>query len=268
MAFFFFPVSSAAPDDALVKSGTEFVTDALRELQVLDPTATAEGEQLEDGLRAGTDLLDTWRVDRLTIGGVTAKTYSLVTSQQDYSIGQGADFDQAYPAKILFWSVIPDRTAANPIEMPRGRPLTAEQWQAVWMKSQTGSYPTDLYFDESFDSNGFGTVKVHPIPDRSTIDINLYQALAVMVSLEATTAYRLRPGARRALTLNLAIELAGRYGKAATMTESLERRASQALASFKRANIRWKEASGRPEFAIGSDGYGRGRAGFNVYNGN
>ena len=56
------------------KLGSEIATDSLRELQVLDPTATAGGEQLEDALRAAADLLDTWRIDRLTIGGGTPHT--------------------------------------------------------------------------------------------------------------------------------------------------------------------------------------------------
>ena len=63
-------------------TGQEFVVDALHELGVLDPVQTIHPEQLAHGLRLANDLLDSWRADKLTIGGVTISTYSLVTTTQ------------------------------------------------------------------------------------------------------------------------------------------------------------------------------------------
>ena len=76
------------------KTGTQIVTSALREIQVLDPTATASGEHLADGLEAADDLLDYWRTNRLTFGGVTISQYSLSNGTQTYTIGSGGAFDQ------------------------------------------------------------------------------------------------------------------------------------------------------------------------------
>lgn len=243
------------------KTGTEYVTAALRELQVLDPTATAIGEQLEDGLQAATDLLDTWRTQRLTIGGLTIATYTLVNGQASYTIGEGGNFDQAYPNSLEYWSVIPDSSAADPLELPMGRPLTFSAWQQIRQKSQTAPYPTSLRFDNEYTS-GLGHILVHPIPDNSTVQIRLYAVVPTITVLEAGVNYDLRPGFRRALTLNLALELADRYGKGATVTPRLEKRAGDALASLKRSNIKPQESQMRAEFVIGQ---GSGRRTHNVY---
>src|SRR3990167_2871155 len=158
------------------KLGSEIATDSLRELQVLDPTATASGEQLEDALRAAADLLDTWRIDRLTIGGVTRSVYSLVADTQSYTIGPSGTFDQAYPTAIERWSVIPDDDATDVVEWPRGRPVTEAAWQGIAQKSLTAAYPHTLWFDRSYAS-GLGNCLFYPVPDHGDVDLVLYAAV-------------------------------------------------------------------------------------------
>lgn len=247
----------------MTKTGTRIVTDALREIQVLDPTATAEGEQLEDGINAAGDLLDTWRVERLTIGGILINSFSLVNGTQSYTIGSGGVFNQTYPAAIEGWSVIPDDDAADPVELPMGRPYTADAWQQIRIKTQKGSYPTVMYYDHAYAA-GLGNCLFHPIPNNADVDVRLYTAVPAITALVAATSYDMRPGVSRALTLTLALELADRYGKAATVTTRLEQRAARAYGLLKRSNIIPRVSPLRPEFAIGS---ATGRRTFNVYQG-
>lgn len=250
----------------MTKTGTEIVTDALREIQVLDPTATASGERLADGLRAAGDLLDTWRTEKLTIGTIAINRYSLAANTQDYTIGSGGAFNQEYPESIDVWSVIPDDTvsAANLLEIPMGRPVTSLVWQQLRMKGQTGPWPTTLFFDHGFTAS-LGTIKVHPIPTGSHVDIVLYQQVPVMTSLVAGTSYQMRPGFSNAFTLALAITLGrGRYGKGAVMSEQLKDDAKTAKALLMRSNIRPKSSPMRPEFIIGQTS---GRRTFNIYTG-
>lgn len=245
----------------MIRTGTQIVTAALRELGVLDPIEAANAEQADDALTAGSELLDSWRTDRLTIGGLTIASYSLALNTQSYTIGDGGTFDQVWPEEIVAWSVIPDDAAADPLELPMGRPLTFDQWQAIAIKSQTGPRPTSLYYDAAY-SAGLGTCWFHPIPDNSAVDVKLYARIPVLTTLAAATQYDLRPGVARALILNLAIELADRYGK--TVTDRLERRAAEALGALRRSNIRPVQAGMRSEYAIGT---AMGRRTFNVYNG-
>jgi hypothetical protein len=242
------------------RTGTEIVTRALKELGVLGPADVASGPELQDGLDIGTDLLDSWRTERLLIPFVTPTDYDLVANTQDYTIGSGGTWNQTYPYAIERWSVIPDDDAANPLEIPMGQPVPYEVWQQIGVKSTTGSHPTTLYFDRNFAS-GLGQCSVYPIPDNGNVDVRLYQAIPELTSLVAATEYDLRPGAMRAIITNLALELADGYGSAAVVSPLLVQRAQQSKGSLKRGNRRPKETPLRPEYVIGG---GRRRS-FNVY---
>ena len=247
----------------MTKTGMQIVTSALRELGILGMVQTASGDRLDDGIDAACGLLDSWRLERLLIPGITISLYNLASGTQTYTIGTGGTFNQTYPTSIECWSVIPDGSATNPVEHPMGRPLTSDQWQAIRVKSSTGSYPTSLYYDHSYAA-GLGTVLVHPIPNSNLPDVKLYARVPALTALVAATSYDLAPGVHRALILNLAMELVDRYGSAAIVSPNLDKRATTSLAAIKRANIVPKESPIRSEFVIGSEA---GRRNFNVYTG-
>ena len=232
----------------MTNTGRDFVTAALRELQVVSPSVTPSASQFADGLAAAADLLDNWRTKRLTVRGITIATYSLVADTQTYTIGDGGDFDQAYPEAIVRWGVIPDDTATTPVEIPMGRPLTASEWAAVRQKTQTGTRPNKLYFDRSYTA-GLGNVLVHPVPDNNLVDVRLYSSLPQITAFAAATAYDLPPGYALAIKLQLALLLATRYGAAATVGADLKTRAAEALADIERANIVVHESPLRAEWA-------------------
>ena len=81
-------------------TGRNIVRDALRELGVLQSNETADGDATQQGLDVASDLLDTWRTERLTISGVTIASYDLVADTATYTIGSGGDWDQDYPTAI------------------------------------------------------------------------------------------------------------------------------------------------------------------------
>jgi len=229
-------------------TGRNIVRDALRELGVVMPHETPEATLLQAGLDAANDLLDTWAAKRLTIGGTTISSYSLVSGTASYTIGDGATFDQPYPTVILAWSVIPDDDAADPLEIPMGRPLNAEEWQQIAVKSTTGAYPTRLYFDDLYAA-GFGLVYVYPVPDNNDVDIKLYAKVPAVTSLAVNTSYDFTRGYMRALKLTLAEELASRFGK--EPSASLQRRASDARAVLAIRNIKPKQSPIQADFLIG-----------------
>jgi hypothetical protein len=245
------------------KTGTEIISDALHEIKVLDPTATAEGERLADGQRAADYLLDEWRTDRLTISGVTIASYNLVSGQQTYTIGSGGDFNQEYPESIAAWNCVQNRNASDPIELPMGRPYNSDEWRGIRIKSTRGPFPSVMYFDGKFTA-GLGNCLFYPIPDNNNVQVKLYTFVPTVTSLDPNTTYQFAPGVANALMLNLALALAGGYGSAATLPENLERRASKALAAAKRRNIRPKESPIRADFIIGD---AIGRRNFNIYTG-
>ena len=230
-------------------TGRNIVRDALRELGVLQSNETADGDATQQGLDVASDLLDTWRTERLTISGVTIASYDLVADTATYTIGSGGDWDQDYPTAIERWSVIPDGGETDPVEIPRGRPLTPEEWQRIAVKTLTGAYPTWLYFDRAF-SAGLGTVSVYPVPTTSDPDVRLYTRTPAITTLVLNTAYTLTPGYIRAFKLHLAIELAGRNGL--EPSASLIGRAKEAKGWLKAQHIQPRESPINPAFLIGA----------------
>ena len=240
-------------------TGSDIVTSALRAARIIDPIEAPHGEQQADALELATDLLDTWRTQKLTIGGITRNVFSLTINTQSHTIGSGGTFNQNYPASIERWSVIPDDDAADVLEISKGRPLNSEEWQRIAVKSTTGSYPTVMYYDRSY-SAGLGNCLFYPIPNNADVDVVLYGRVPVITSLALATSYDFRPGTRQALKLELAIALCDFYGR--EMPSGLEKRAARAMGSFKRSNMIPREAAMRSEFAIGAR-----RRTFNVYTG-
>lgn len=205
-----------------------------------------------------TDLVDEWRTQKLTISGVTRSVYSLTSGTQSYTIGtSGANFGQDYPAEIYSWSVIPDDDATDPVEQPRGRPLTFDEWQSIRVKSLDAAYPTHMWYDKRY-SSGQANCLFWPIPDNGDVDVVLYSSIPVITSIVAATSYDLRHGLAMALKTNLAVELCDRYGR--EVPNSLLARARRSLAALKRANTIPTVARIRREYVIGRNR----RGGFNV----
>jgi len=240
--------------------GRDIARASLREIGVIDPIEPGSDELIADTLNVGTDLIDGWRLERLTIPSITRSVYNLATTQT-YTLGSGGTFDQDYPQAILAWSIIPDPGVAQPLEIPMGRPLTWAQWQAIRQKAQTGAYPTALYWDKAYAAH-LGTISVHPIPTSATPDLVLYQAIPSMTALVAGTQYDLRPGYAEAIKTNLAIRLCPRHGK--TVDADLRDTAKFTKGRLKRGNINPLECGIRGEFLIGT---GADHRTFNVYTG-
>ena len=240
-------------------TGQELARAACRDIGLLDPTEPGSAELLDDAIAIGTDLIDEWRTQKLTISGVTRSVYSLTSGTQTYTIGSGGTFDQDWPSRIEYWSRIPDDDATDPVEQPMGRPYTYEQWHQVRIKTRDAAYPDKMYYDERWVA-GLGNCLFHPIPDNGDVDVVLYSYIPAITSLVSGTAYNLRPAYAMAFKTNLAVEIADRNGR--EVPDSLLYRARRSLAALKRHNKIIAQTPIRSEFVIGQ----RGRS-FNIRTG-
>lgn len=234
-------------------TGTQIARSALRDLGVVDPIEAGHPEQIADALSVGSDLLDSWRTSQLTISGITRNVHSLTTGTQSHTIGSGGTFNQDYPTSIERWSVIPDDDAADPLEIPMGRPLTDDEWQTIGVKSLTGSYPTKMWFDRRYAA-GLARCLFWPIPDTGDVDVVLYTHVPAITSLVAATNYDLQPGFHLAIKRGLALELAesGRYDVPDKTYQRVARAAARSLGQLKRANSRTPRSRIRSEWLIGA----------------
>lgn len=234
----------------MTKTGYQIARQALREIGVLDPIEEGEAEDLEDALEAMNILLDEMRNDNILISGVTRSYQLLVGGQQTYTIGAGGDFDMAYPERIDRWSVVPDRAAAQPSEIPMGRPLDAREWAAIPTKAGQATYPARMWFDKEY-SAGLGRCHFYPVPSASVPAVYLYVFRPSITEIDNSSSYDLQPGVMSALVLLLAEELGGggRYKPDQDVYQRVVRRAARAKGAIRRKNTSNPEAPMRMEFA-------------------
>lgn len=208
-------------------------TRALRLLQIIAPNQTAEAEDAQTAFECLNELVDELRTQQAVAPSVLRRAYPLVALQQQYTIGVGGNFNQAWPEVINGVSVIPDRTATNVQEIPIGRPLTEAEFQSITQKSQRAPYPTVIFYDRAW-TLGLGVIWVYPVPTTNICDLVLYTPNILGTFATKTTQYDLKPGYVKMLVYNLAADLADEYEK--TASPKVMATAARTLANIKRAN--------------------------------
>jgi hypothetical protein len=196
-------------------------------LGVIASGATPSGNQLADGLTAINGMLESWRTKKLYAYAEVNSSLTLVSSQQSYSVGVGGNlnitrpvqFEDAYitqsnvdsPVRLIdqmTWDSIPDKTVTSPIVQ-----------YAFYNPTMTGS---------------LGTLLVYPTPNAANV-LHLISWI-VLDSLSAVgDTVLLPPGYDRAISSNLAIELAPEYR--IDPSENLKAIARESKAAIKGMNI-------------------------------
>jgi hypothetical protein len=230
----------------------DIVTDALRELGVLAQSETASGDDATSGLSALNRLVDSWAAERLMIYTVARTSCAIATSDGEYTVGTGANFDVARPVYVdhLTYS---DSASPGEIHLEA---LTDDGWAAIEDKTETSTVPGYYYYNPTFPT---ATLSLWPVPTSSTLTAYLYAPQQVAEFASLSTAISLPPGWRRALVKNLAVEMAPSYEK--PINPLLLQQAAEAKGTVKRSNKRLSDM--RIECA--ALGYGGGD--YDIYTG-
>jgi len=185
-------------------SATDLITQALRTLGIVEATETIQAEDASNGLTVLNQMIGSWNLSRTTAKFVARTTLALSTDTDAYA------FSIFVGNHIEAVSVIPDRAADPPNEVPLGRPLTVTEWQGISDKTLSGTYPSRIYIDES-EGTAINTVHVYPVPNQDASDLILYCPTPVSQFAALATDYTFPPGYERAIRLNLVLELAPDY---------------------------------------------------------
>ena len=216
-------------------SANDFTDQALRLLGVIDPTENASPEDAETGFDVLNDWIDALGLERQTIYTVLRTPHTLVSGTASYTIGSGGTINIARPIWIDHAGLILDTGASEPVEA-RIRVLTDDEYQHWPQKTFQSTFATGVYYDHNW-SSGLGRVYPLPIPDVGTTQVVLYTPTALTEFADQSTNYTFPPGYRRAIRLNLALELSAHYPGAAP-PQNLPQLAMQSLANIKRGNTR------------------------------
>lgn len=148
-------------------------------------------------------MLDSWSIDRLNCYQVLQESFALTASTASYTIGSGATFNTARPTKIVDPCFVRDSSNLD----SQVKIIGVETYGGIVQKNAGNSYPTYLSYDGSYDSSGYGTIRLYPAPVGSlTLFINSWKALQNFANV--STALAMPPGYQLAIESNFAIHLA------------------------------------------------------------
>lgn len=208
-------------------------TRALRIIGAIGIAETVPGDEIGAAKEGLDTLLDGWRTESLLVYVTEREIFDLVSGQQRYTIGPGANFNRQTPAWLKQASVLSLTNPAMPQELPIDV-LTLTQWQNVPVKNVTSTLPTQVYYDQL---SPIGNLDYFPIPNQVPLKTVLYCMTSMGDFADLTTVYDIPRGYARALVYNLAIELAPEYAKG-NIGPDVMRIAMEAKANIKRVNLR------------------------------
>jgi len=185
------------------------ITDALVDLGVLSDDETPSASQAVGGLRKLNNMIDAWNIENLMVYGAMPYVLPLVAGQNAYTIGPSGNLNIPRPATV---ESVYLRDNTQPVSNQLDLPLymyNDMEWQEVGFKGQTATYPNNgVWINQSFP---LLVANFDPIPSTSQYSA-VFWVSGLISTLGINDVVTLAPGYKRALTSNLAIELAPSYG--------------------------------------------------------
>jgi hypothetical protein len=145
--------------------------------------------------------LESLSQERLMIYQVTTDSFPLVANTSTYSIGPGGTVNTDRPNRIVNAYV---RDSAN-FDHELNVIDQASYWD-IGSKAQTATYPSVVYYDNSFSATSTGTLHFAPVPSEvNTVYLNSWKQLTAVAHL--STNVLLPPGYQRMIESNFALEV-------------------------------------------------------------
>ena len=208
----------------------QLVTASLRKLGAVAAGETPDADEQSDAIASLNQIIESWNLQGLNLYRRENASYTLVPSQQDYTIGSGGDFDGARPITLNGAFV-----TRNGIDY-RMEVLTQDRWNGITQKSTASDIPCAIYYEPTFP---LGTVHVFFVPnDALTITLAVDMQLSAVATVDDVLVFP--PGYERALMYALAVDLAPEY-KAVTLSQSVIDAADESLAIIQRVNNKFNQ---------------------------
>jgi hypothetical protein len=185
----------------------DLCTTAAKLLQALGTGETLSAEEGADAFSALNRLIDSWKLQPGTLTGVTRTVYPLVAGTATYTIGTtGGTFTAERPQKIQDASIAWYGDPTNPNEIPLSL-IDADQYAALVIKTTQSSLPMVLYYNATYSAL-LGQINLWPVPNTATARLALYVAVPIDLFTSLSQTITLLAGYEKAITTNLALELA------------------------------------------------------------
>ena len=212
-------------------TASDICTNALQDLGVVALEETPSSAELAKALKKLNNMIETWNTESTMIYNYEALVFPFVANQAAYTLGTGGNWSTARPVKIVDITI----RDQNNIDLPC-KIATEQEYSAIITKTVASGFPICVYDDDNFPLK---TLTFWPVPASANYSAALWAWLPLSSALTLATAVSLPPGYERALTSNLAIELAPSMG--ATASNELIQIALSSKQAIERENYKVRE---------------------------
>lgn len=197
-------------------------------LRLIGAIATGEtptADELNDGLSALNDLLETLSTQNLAVYGSSVETFATIAAQAVYTIGPAGNWNTTRPVRIDGDAVC----TFNGVDFPVTQ-IGQGEYDAIGLKTQQQPIVEKLLYITTYP---LGTITLWPVPS-GIVNITLNTDRVLTAVTDTATAMSFPPGYLLAMRYLLGILLAPDYG--ITITPEISGIAASSLAAIKRAN--------------------------------
>lgn len=180
------------------------VTGALKELNAIVSGDSAQPELMTDGVELLNLIFDDWNGQRGMVYADLFQAFTLPTNTNPVTIGPGGNFNFTQrPVSIEGIQVI--LTGGTPIPYIYCRKRDKQWWQTQSSPGTTASYPTDFYYDPTWDPTSatpLGSIYFWPVPTQA-YQVQIWMR-TVLAQVTVNTTISLPPGYAYAMRMELA----------------------------------------------------------------
>lgn len=210
-----------------MSSAREILARAHRLLGKVESGDALAESAFQDGLTALNMLIESWQAEKLVVYAYVDTSFAMVAADASYTVGPSGNFALT-PRPVKLENVF---VRANDVDY-QVELVTSEQWYAISDKTVDTDVPSKAYYEPTLTT---GTLQVWPVPN-STHSLHIITWTAISTLALLSTALALPQGYERALSYNLAVDLAPELGVEPSLTVVTMARDSKA--TIMRANHR------------------------------
>lgn len=200
---------------------------SLRLIGALESGESATAQESADALIAFNAMIESWQTERLVVYSYVDTAFTMVPGDASYTVGPAGNFALT-PRPFKLENIF---VRASDIDYPL-QMVDQERWFAIPDKTSDSDIPIFAYYEPSMST---GTLLLWPVPNTAhSLHIVTWVPVSTLAALSTTLAFP--QGYERALTYNLAVEIAPEFGKEAS--GSVQQIAVESKAAIKRANQR------------------------------
>jgi hypothetical protein len=202
----------------------DLIKGSLRLIGALSTGETPEAPESNEAMQLLNELLETLSIGTLSTWSQPTQTFTLVPSQQTYTIGPAANFNTVKPERIID-AYVTDAGISYPVAI-----VSQEYFDAISYKAQPSPYPCYLVYQGTPTA---GNIILWPSPNKAvTLTINCTTLFTPFATLSDTVLWP--NGYTRMIRYLLAKDLASEYG--IELSREFADSMNDAVAAVKRLN--------------------------------